>query len=113
MSRTDAEVTADRERAQAESRQCSICAGYGLVPVYHPRFSGSNLSTTKDGRIYTATVAAHCRCAMGTWIRDRWADADNARTPRVEDILAGRSKWLFEPLEEVRTPARQEREFAP
>ena len=95
----------DSERVAAElaSRDCPFCRGQGLVTVYHPQFVGNPIEAAKDGRRYSAMTAAHCRCALGVWIRDRLPPEIQARIPRVEDICRGRSSWLLEsPLEKER-----------
>ena len=61
----------ERENALALSADCSICGGAGMVTVYHPLFVGGSVNVANDGRRYPATLTAHCRCAMGIWMRDR------------------------------------------
>ncbi len=91
----------ERENALALSHDCPICGGVGMVTVYHPLFTGDSVNVANDGRRYPATVAADCRCAMGLWMRDRTLPEIQRRIPRVEDCVAGRSKWMLEPPEEV------------
>ncbi len=74
-------LDAERESAREESRNCEFCAGNGLVTVYHP---------TRQ------VTAAHCRCAIGAWMRARTEPRLQARIPWVEDICSGRSRWLLE-----------------
>lgn len=103
--------TRDREAAAFESRNCQHCDGNGLVSVYHPEYQG-NLSPVnhrasrimdEDGEVrvvqepFVAIVAAHCCCTLGRWMRERVEEHIQRRVPRVEDILAGRSKWLLKP----------------
>ena len=100
----DAQANADREAAQTASRDCPFCQGQGLVTVYHPAFTGDTVGFTKDGRPFPATIAAHCRCLLGAWIRDHVLPEIQARIPRVEDICTGRSKWLLTPPHEPPAP---------
>lgn len=88
-----------RERSEVErlSRDCPFCEGNGMVPVYHPRFAADSIGTATDGRRYPTTIAAHCRCDIGNWIRERVPPELQARIPRIEDICLGRSRWLLIP----------------
>jgi hypothetical protein len=92
--------TEDRERAIAASRDCVFCDGKGFVTVYHPTFTGDSIAVTQDGRQYPTTAAAHCRCELGVWMRDRTPGDMQRRIPRVEDICRGRSRWLLVPPHE-------------
>jgi hypothetical protein len=91
-----AQMSVSREAAQAASRDCPFCEGEGMIPVYHPAFTGASVGITKDGQPYVASTTAHCRCELGIWIRDRNLPEIQARIPWVEDICRGRSKWLLE-----------------
>ena len=88
-----------RERSEVErvSRDCPFCEGNGMVTVYHPRFGSDSADWSPDGRRYPTVIAAHCRCAVGKWIRERVPPEIQARIPRVEDICLGRSQWLLNP----------------
>jgi len=100
MSKTEAEATAERERALTASKDCPFCDGKGLVTVYHPTFTGDSVAVTQDGRAYPATAAAHCRCELGVWMRDRTPGDTQRWIPRIEDICLGRSNWLLIPPNE-------------
>lgn len=88
-----------RERAEVErlSRDCPFCAGNGMVTVYHPRFAADSIGNAQYGRRYVTTIAAHCRCDLGNWMRERVPPELQARIPRVEDICLARSRWLLIP----------------
>ncbi len=88
-----------RERSEVErlSRDCPFCGGNGMVTVYHPRFEAESVGQARDGRRFATTIAAHCRCDAGKWIRERIPHELQARIPRVEDICLGRSLWLLIP----------------
>ncbi len=113
MSKASDQIASELESAKTASRQCSICNGVGLVPIYHPQYRGNSTETSKDGRLYPATGAAHCRCDMGKWVRDRTDELYARLIPRVEDIIDRRSKWLLEPPVFTPSQAPEEREFAP
>ena len=90
-------VKEDFKRLQHENRTCPHCDGNGLVIVFHPAWDGDRVGVTSAGRPFPAEVAAHCLCPVGRWIRERVEFEEQRRIPRVEDIVAGRSKWLMKP----------------
>lgn len=98
------QAKSELKRLQYESRNCPHCAGNGLAIVFHPAHSGDRVGKTSTGRPFAAEVAAHCLCPVGQWYRERVDVEEQRRIPRVEDILAGRSKWLMKP------PSRHEGE---
>ncbi len=88
-------TSAERDSAFRASQDCPYCQGHGMVSVYHPTFTGNAVNVTQDGRPYPASMAAHCRCDLGVWMRDHNPPEIQARTPWVQDILLGRSRWLL------------------
>jgi hypothetical protein len=87
---------ATREAAQLASRNCEHCGGMGLAIVWHPRPNPAD-------RI-PETVAAHCVCQHGRWMRRRLTEQDAElvrRIPDFADVQEGRSLWLSEPPEPV------------
>jgi hypothetical protein len=85
------------DQAQFASRDCEHCVGYGMVTVYHHRYQGSPLNQSRETkRLYAATTAAHCRCPLGQFIRDRCPPELAQRIPWVEAILQGRSDWVLD-----------------
>ena len=91
-------------RSAGESR-LSRLRGAGIVPVFHPRYDGNAIGVTQNGQRFCATGAAHCGCELGRWIRDHVPPEVQARIPRVEDILDGRSHWLLaDPTEDGSIP---------
>ena len=90
-----------REAAEAhpESIQCALCGRTGLVTVYHT-FRG-----TKDAGSYTiggevrkgpTTIAAHCKCPVGRWLRRHTKEDLLKRIPDYIDVRAGRlNDWRY------------------
>lgn len=105
---------ADRDDAQARSRNCPHCCGSGQSLVFHPLYDGSRVrqSLQADGRLIAvpAVVAAHCVCPMGRWMRSRFKPEDLRRIPDFGLALAGRlftggSAWLpYDPTDETAQP---------
>ena len=87
----------ERDAAKRASLQCAHCHGEGMVTVYHPRWTGEPVEQTCDGIRYPTVMAAHCCCELGRWTRARNSLESQRLIPYVEDILAGRMKWLLEP----------------
>ncbi|MDR3639045.1 MAG: hypothetical protein P4L84_34895 [Isosphaeraceae bacterium] len=80
---------ATREGAEQASKGCDRCGGMGLTTVWR------RLPVPERT---PATVAAHCVCALGRWMRRYW-ERDPAmlrRIPDLDDVLNGRSVWLAE-----------------
>jgi hypothetical protein len=85
------------DQARTVSRDCAYCGGHGMVTVYHHRYRGSSINQSRETkRLYAATTAAHCRCQLGQWIRDRCPPELAQRIPWVEAILQGRSDWVLD-----------------
>lgn len=91
------QAKSELNRLHHEHRNCPHCDGHGLVIVFHPAHRGERVGKTSSGRPFPAEVAAHCLCAVGQWYRERVDVEEQRRIPRVEDILAGRSRWLMAP----------------
>jgi hypothetical protein len=104
---------ADPQALKAESRGCEHCGGAGSATVFRPtprpscpRCGGplppDHLACPKcepRARRVPRTVAAHCVCPYGRWVRSRLAASDPdvcRRCPDLDDVLAGRSLWLAE-----------------
>lgn len=84
-------VPTSREAAEAASKGCDRCGGYGLTTVWHPR-------PDPDARI-PATTAAYCSCAAGRWIEKAHREQSpdfRRRFVDLVDVLAGRSGWSAE-----------------
>ncbi len=104
---------AERDDAQARSRNCPYCCGSGQAGVFHPLYDGCRVrqSIQPDGRLLTvpAVVAAHCVCPMGRWMRSRFKPEDLRRIPDFGLALAGRLRsggvtWLpYDPTDEMAT----------
>ncbi len=118
-------IDPELEQARRESRYCRLCGGCGQAIVFHPMWDGSRVVDVPRGEldaegneisIPTAMeVAAHCRCALGRWIRARTDRDMIARIPDVSEILAGVSLWLLDPpgvdLERAADPGVMKRFF--
>jgi len=91
----DRVLSAQHAIAKQESLNCPHCHGEGLATVYAPGYLGDPIAWTKGGIRYAARVAAHCCCPVGVFTRDHTDSDACCRIPRVEDILAGRSRWLL------------------
>lgn len=108
----------DADAAKAASRACPHCGGSGLATVYRrsPRGQGAP-SCSSCGEVLPAdhlacpqcvpgarrvppSVAAHCVCPYGRWMRARLAkdDALSRIMPDLGDVLSSRSRaWSPEP----------------
>lgn len=89
------DINGTRDGVERASYGCPHCGGYGLVLIYHAGYKGRPVETDADKRQFIARAVAHCQCQIGQWIRERVDDELQRRIPRVEDILAGRSRWLL------------------
>jgi hypothetical protein len=117
------EPPGEREAAQAASRGCGHCGGQGHAVVFRPvpRPSCSRCGATLPpdhlacpeceprARPVPRTVAAHCVCPYGRWVRSRTEAEMLRRFPDLAEVLAGRSVWLAEdpdvgPVPESMTP---------
>lgn len=85
------------DAAQLASARCEHCGngtkGAGMVTVYHPEPDAA--------RKIPATVAAHCVCPAGRWLRKTLGGKDAAilrRIPDLADVLEGRSYYVAFPL---------------
>ncbi len=95
--REQIEARETHDRAKFDSRDCEHCGGEGIVSVYHRRYRGSSINRSREtGHLYAATTAAHCRCPLGKFIRDRCPQELAQRIPWVEAILQGRSDWVLD-----------------
>lgn len=97
-------IASDRDQAASQSWGCKRCAGTGLAPVFHPRYTGDSTVAIpgNDGvtRMIPGRVAAHCTCPMGRWIRSKTESKMLPRIPDLQAVLDGDSRWLaFDPSE--------------
>ena len=96
---------AEISRLEMENRGCPVCAGNGMVVVFHPRWTGGRHGTRRELNAsgdfvnvsFPTEVSAHCSCAVGRWYRDRTDPKTQQRIPWVEAIQRGRSRWLLDP----------------
>ena len=79
------------EVARLASRDCPFCLGAGMMTVYHPSY------TPAGPQPFATRVQAHCQCELGEFIRCSWPEDLQRRTPRVADVITGRSKWSLLP----------------
>lgn len=96
----------------APFRQCEHCGGAGLVTVYHRFYEGSQLVSWEHadarGEVHTirsaGTVAAHCVCPKGVWMRDNTEDRIRERIPTLADVMANRTNYrATDPTDETLT----------
>lgn len=76
-----------RDGAEQASKGCGRCGGTGLVSVFR---------RPPVPERTPASVAAHCVCALGRWMRRYWEAKDPAIARRFVDlaeVLNGRSAW--------------------
>lgn len=86
------------------SESCEWCNFSGLITVYHREYRGHPTihveHVDRFGEIHTqrvpGTLAAHCSCALGSWMRDRLDIAERRRFPLFSDVINGRSAYVFE-----------------
>jgi len=82
----------------------------GLVTVYHRFYEGSQdvyyEHTGRGGEVRTikaaGTVAAHCMCRLGEWMRDNTEEKIRERIPSLIDVLARRTNYqATDPTEDM------------
>lgn len=97
------DVATDRTKDEAESRSrgCPYCAGSGQATLFAADFDGRRVverEAVVRGEVKwvrTATIAvAHCACPMGRWMRSKSGRDILPRIPDLNDVLAGRTRWL-------------------
>lgn len=80
-----------REAASDASKSCPHCSGSGITQV-----TGT---FERSGELVERTVAAHCACPHGRWIRNRIAQQEEhllKRIPDLAEVFAGRSAWRYD-----------------
>jgi hypothetical protein len=103
-----------RRDAIERSRGCPYCGGGGLARVYDPRYRGRAVASVvvrvePDGtavrRNFAMAVMAHCLCPNGRDMRRRLTTEQARGIPDLEDVLAGRTRWLAaDPTEDRHAP---------
>lgn len=93
--------TDDRTEAARQSRNCEYCGGNGMTTAYHPRYDGSRTveaTNRETGEVCRArsTVAAHCVCPMGRWMRSQSEDDDRKRIADGLKCVNGQSDWSLD-----------------
>ena len=90
--------------------KCEHCGGMGLVTVYHRFYEGSQdvyyEHTGRGGEVRTikapGTIAAHCMCRLGEWMRDNTEEKIRERIPSLIDVLARRTNYqATDPTDEM------------
>lgn len=79
-----------REGAELASKCCDRCGGTGVVSVFRR-------PPVPEGT--PSSVAAHCVCALGRWMRRTWEREPGVlkRIPDLDAVLVNRIPWTTEP----------------
>ena len=99
--------SSEYDLAKADSKDCEFCNGQGMRLVYLPWYRGDPIVTSKTGERFLGRVAAYCRCPLGMFMRDHAKPDEQRRTPWVEDICRGKSRWLLDDPTESKVLSRE------
>ena len=84
--------------------KCDWCKSTGFVTVYHRAYRGICPVwvewVDRAGEVHLrrepGTIAAHCSCNLGDWMRVRTEPAVVARIPTMGDVIMGRTPYQLE-----------------
>jgi hypothetical protein len=86
------------------SSVCEWCHSSGLVRAFHRQYAGSQTvyveRADRDGEVHTrrmpGSIAAHCSCSLGAWMRERLEIELQRRIPTLSDVINGRVPYVLE-----------------
>ena len=90
--------------SNAINSRCDWCRNIGLITAYHREYKSSAMvwieTVDSMGEVHQTkipgTIAIHCSCGLGSWMRDRIEADIRERIPTLSDVINSRVPYQLD-----------------